>query len=127
MEHFPTKKQLLKSKGKKFTEVESHMKTIEKSLGKEVPREKNTPDNDMIMKLKKEIVLREKLITKWVNFINTFYDPTAFSLNREINTKKQTSIVQEQVQLEMLETQLNGKVLQMKEKHAKLSRLHNEG
>ena len=127
MEHFPTKKQLLKSKGKKFTEVESHMKTIEKSLGKEVPREKNTADNDMIMKLKKEIVLREKLITKWVNFINTFYDPTAFSLNREINTKKQTSIVQEQVQLEMLETQLNGKVLQMKEKHAKLSRLHNEG
>ena len=103
------------------------MKTIEKSLGKEVPREKNTADNDMIMKLKKEIVLREKLITKWVNFINTFYDPTAFSLNREINTKKQTSIVQEQVQLEMLETQLNGKVLQMKEKHAKLSRLHNEG
>ena len=63
-----TKKHLLQSRGKIFVKVESEMKTIEKSLGKQEikpyrPLRNETSNmSDIVYKLKNEILMKEKFI-----------------------------------------------------------------
>ena len=61
---------MLQSKGKRFVNVESKMKTIEKSLGSQEqknykPMRNETANmSDMVSKLKREIMMKEKFISQ---------------------------------------------------------------
>merc|ERR1711970_1470309 len=110
-----TKKQLLQYKGKTFANVETKMKTIEQSLGNKENKLYKPIRNearsicDIVQDLKNQIQQKEQIILQ---------------IKSQMSNCKQDRTSHE---LELLENQMDAKILQTQDKHAKVSRLKLDG